>query len=380
MSSTKSHSVPTPESVHDAWLSQRAELERDLFDGWAIAVHSIPTPAVTQTVPVVAKAEPVEAALKSADADSIGHKPATGGLATETLRHQEWLQQSNAAAVRSRVDHQLLADASLSQQREAFVQDLTRQRAAFEQELSDREAAWVTQREQEWSALRISKEVHEVAEQRLKDALSTQRVSEREELMQWRRQAENELAEARRNFEQERLQEHQEFARQRESELTRLRREREELETRVRHAQSELAHARQRQEDELRQARDVQTAQLRSERAELDKLRDTWLEKFRREQVVLENGMQFFGQHLSRVSEELRMAQRGLQAVSESATEAHPTALFVAAGSVAAKVVAEVAVEVAVEVEAEASLPTLLSLDEIRQRLNELKQPQRAAA
>ena len=34
MSSAKSNSVPSPESVHDVWLRQRTELEHDLFDGW----------------------------------------------------------------------------------------------------------------------------------------------------------------------------------------------------------------------------------------------------------------------------------------------------------------------------------------------------------
>ena len=102
---------------------------------------------------------------------------------------------------------------------------------------------------------------------------------------------------------------------------------------------------------------------MRAERAELDKLRDTWLEKFRREQVVLENGLQFFGQHLSRVSEELRVAQRGLQAVAESATEAQPTLPF--------------AVPAATAPIAEKPEPQILTLKDIQQRLHDLRQTQR---
>lgn len=352
MSSTKSHSVPTPDSVHDAWLSQRAELERDLFDGWAPEVRTAPSIVQPQVV---------------ADAASgISLEPAAEQVEAEKARHQEWLKQSNAAAVQQRVEHQERVTQNLSQQREAFFQDLARQRAGFEHELSARETAWATQRDQEWAALRGAKEVQDLAQQRLKDELSTQRVREREELLQWRRQTEMELAEARRLFEQERLKQQQEFARQRETEMTQLRRERDELDTRVRQVQSELAYARQRQEDDLRQARDVQSAQLRAERAELDKLRDTWVDKFRREQVVLENGLQFFGQHLSWVSDELRVAQRGLQAVSVSASEAHP-----------AELLAEPRLTVSNTRPIE---PTILSLDEIRERLNELKKPQRAVA
>ncbi len=366
MSSTKSNSVPSPESIHDAWLSQRAELERDLFDGWSPDVQTASAVTPPQVVAEVVSIRRSEAALQSPDDSGVILEPATEPLDTNKARHQEWLQQSNAAAVQHRVEHQQRVAETLSEQREAFFQDLARQRAAFEQELSSREAAWATQRDQEWAALRTAKEVQDVAQQRLKDELSAQRLREREELLHWRRQAEAEFAEARRMFEQERLHQQQEFSRQRETEIAQLRRERDEFDARVRQVQSELAYARQHQEDELRQARDAQSAQLRAERAELDKLRDTWVEKFRREQVALENGLQFFGQHLSCVGDELRVAQRGLQAVSESAVEPHPSTRLI-----------EPSLTV---VNSRSAEPTILSLEEIRERLKELKQPQRVAA
>lgn len=319
MASTKSNSAPSPESVHDAWLSQRAELERDLFDGWSSDVQTAPAVTRPHAVATVVSIRRSEAAPQSPDASGEFLEPATQQLDADKARHQEWLQQSNAAAVQHRVEHQQRVTETLSQQREAFFQEMARQRATFEHELSSREGAWSTQRDQEWAALRTAKEVQDVAQQRLKDELSAQRLREREELLHWCRQAEAEFAEARRLFEQERLNQQQEFSRQRETEMAQLRRERDEFGARVRQVQSELAYARQHQEDELRQARDVQSAQLGAERAELEKLRDTWVKKFRREQVVLENGLQFFGQHLSRVSDELRVAQRGLQAVPESA-------------------------------------------------------------
>ena len=372
MSSTKSNSVPTPESVHDAWLSQRVELERGLFDGWAPEVRTAPPIARPQPVADAASVRATEAARQSHDASDVNYEPVTEQLETDKARHQTWLKQSNAAAVQQRVEHQQRVTETLSQQREAFFQDLGRQRAAFEQEMSARETAWATKRDQEWAALRSAKDVQSVTQQRLQEELSTQQVREREELLQWRRQSEAELVEARRLFEQERLKQQQEFARQREVEMAQLRREREEIDTRVRQVQSELAYARQRQEDELRQARDVQMVQMRIERAELDKLRDTWLEKFRREQIVLENGLQFFGQHLSSVSEELRAAQRGLQAVSVSATEAHPTGMLSEPSLTTVNTRPTEPIQ--------PTEPTILSLDEIRERLNDIRKPQRVAA
>lgn len=369
MSSTKSQSAPTPESVHDVWLSQRAELERDLFDGWSPEVHKAPPAARPQVVtesPQQASVPVSEFARRSPDASGISLESASEIVETDKVRHQEWLNQANAVAAQQRAEHQQQVTEALSQQREAFIQDLARRRAAFEQEMSARETAWATQRDQEWAALCRAKEVQATALQRLKEEMSAQHVREREELLQWRRQAELELAEAHRLFDQERLKQQQEFVRQREVEMVQIRRDREELNARVRQVQSELAYARQRHEEELRQARDMQSAQLRGERAELDKLRDTLLEKFRREQIVLENGVQFFGQHLSRVSEELCVAQRTLPTASVSASEVPPGEMLAEANLTAFR-----------------SRPmesTILSLDEIRERLNELKKPQRATA
>lgn len=366
MSTTKSNSILTPESVHDAWLSHRAELERDLFDGWAPEVRTTPSIARPQVVvnpPARATVRVSEGDLRSSDASGIRHEPAVEQVEADKARQAEKLKQSSAVAEQQRVAE------SMRRQREDDSQELARQRVAFEQELAARETAWTTQRDQEWAALHRAKEaqdVQEVALQQLKDESSKQQVREREELLQWRRQAEAELAEARRQFEQERLKQQHEFARQREVESAQLRREREEFDSRVRQVQSELAYARQRLEDELRQARDVQTAQLRAERAEVEKLRDTWVEKFRREQVVLENSVQFFGQHLSRVSEELSAAQRGSQAASASANEAHAAGMF-----------AEPSLN---PVSVRPMDPKVLSLDEIRERLNEIRKPQRAAA
>ncbi|GDY10211.1 MAG: hypothetical protein DWI21_09975 [Planctomycetota bacterium] len=366
MSSIKSHSVPTPESVHDVWLSQRAELERDLFDGWAPEVRTAPPITRPQVVADAASIRVSDSALRSPDASGISLEPAAEQIETDKARHQEWLKQSNAAAVQHRVEHQQRVTETLSQHHAAFFHEMARQRAAFEHELSARETAWATQRDQEWAALRSAKEVQVAAQQRLKDEMSTQRVREREELLQWRRQAEAELAEAHRLFEQERLKQQQEGVRQREVEMSQLRCDREELDSRVRQVHSEFAYARQRQEDELRQARDMQSAQLRGERAELDKLRDVLLEKVRREQVVLENGFQFFGQQLSRVSEELCVAQRGLQTVSVSASKAHPSELLVEPGLTS--------------INSQPMGPTIFSLDESRERLKEFNKPPRAVA
>ena len=338
MSSAKSNSVPSPDSVHDVWLRQRTELENDLFDGWQ--------PITVTSAPPIVPLSPID-------------EPQASTRDADKTQHAEWLKQANDGALRQRIEHQRLVEESLTQQREAFNQDLARLRTAFEQELAARDSAWTKQRDQEWAALQSAKQVHEQAQRRLHEEMATQRVREREELMQWRQQAEAELAEAHRLFEQERLQQQQEFARQRQTEMSQLRRDREEFDARVRQIQSELTITRQRQEDDLRHVQDAQAAQLRAERAELDKLRETWLEKFRREQVVLENGLQFFGQHLSRVSEELRVAQRGLQAVAESATEAHPTLPL--ATLVAAPIV-------------EAPPPPVLTLQDIQQRLHDLRQ------
>jgi len=366
MTSTKSSSVPSPESIHNAWLRQRAELERDLFDGWTSDVHSAQVVVRPKPVAEVVSIGHGEEVSQSRKATNVVLETATGQLEKDKARHQEAREQSHASAVGQRVEHQQRVTEILSQQREAFFQDLARQRAAIKQELSPCESDWAIQRDREWAALQTAKEVQEVAQQWLKDELAAQRLREREELLHWRRQAEAEFAEARRLFERERLNQQQEFARQREQEMAQVRREREEFDTRVRQVQSELAYARQHQEDELRQARDVQSAQLRAERAELDKLRETWVEKFRHEQVVLENGLQFFGQHLSRVSDELRVAQRDLQSVSESTVEADLSTLLLEPDSAVVK--------------SRPAEPTILSLEQSGERPNELKRPQQAAA
>lgn len=368
MSSTKTQSIPTPESVHDVWLSQRAELERDLFDGWSPEVHKTPPIAQPQVVtePQPASVPVNEVSRQSPDVSGISLEPVVEVVEADKTRHQEWLKQANAAAVQQRAEQQQRVTENFSQQRDAFFQDLARRRTAFEQELSARETAWTTQRDQEWTALCRAKDVQAAALQQLKEEMSAQHAREREELLQWRRQAEAELAEAHRLVEQERLKQQQECARQREVEIAQRRRDREEFDTRVRQVQSELAYARQRHEEELRQARDVQSAQLRGERAELNKLRDTLLEKFRREQLVLENGVQFFGQHLSRVCEELSVAQRNLPATSVAASEASPIEMLAEANLTA--------------INARPIEPAILSLDEIRERLNELRKPQRTAA
>lgn len=374
MSSTKPNSVPPSESVHDVWLRQRTELEHELFDGSQPIARSAVAPVARKTpvveavaAPVIpalpAKAEspaPIQSGQSSTDSQPIGQD-------VGNTQHAEWIKQANELALQQRIEHQRRVEESLTQQREAFFQDLARLRLAFEQELSAREAVWSAQRDQEWTALQNAKDVQEAAQQRLQEELATQRVREREELMQWRQNAEAELAEARRLFEQERLQQQQEFARQRQAEMSQLRQEREQLDARARQVQSELAVARQRQEDDLRHVHDAHAAQMRAERAEFEKLRETWLEKFRREQVVLENGMQFFGQHLSRVSDELRVAQRGLQAVSKSATEVHPTTPFEAPLT-------------AIDEITETPEPPVLSLQEIHDRLNQLRQPRRTVA
>ncbi len=375
MSSAKSNSVPSPESVHDAWLRQRTELERDLFDGWQPITTSLSVPLAVQMMietggqgqapqnselaeESVLVPQSFDPPILNSAVPDPSLEPQAGTLDADKTQHAEWLKQANDGALRQRIEHQRRVEESLIQQREAFSQDLARLRTAFEQELAARDAAWSAQRDQEWTALQTAKQVQELAQRRLQDEMATQRVHEREELMQWRQQAEAELAEAHRLFEQERLQQQQEFARQRQTEMSQLRHEREEFDARVRQMQSELAITRQRQEDDLRHVQNAQAAQMRAERAELDKLRETWLEKFRREQVVLENGLQFFGQHLSRVSEELRVAQRGLQAVAESATEVHPTMPFVTPAAALIEVTPE---------------PVILSLQDIQERLKHLK-------
>jgi hypothetical protein len=290
MSSANSNSDLTPESVHEAWLHQGADLERDLFENWTIEVHP-----------------------SSPIARPRSHVPAA-----EAARRQP-------TAVNRELDtHQALEPAPQNQKPA------------------------------------VAPSVAETP------AVAEATPPEREDLLQWRRQVEAELAEARRIFEDERQTQQHEFAQQCEAEISRLRRERDDFETKVRQTQLEQTHVRQRRDDDWRQIRDMQLAQVRAERAELEHLRSKWLEMLRREQAVLQYGVQFFGQHLSRVSDELREMQRGLEATSAFATEPTPEA----ASS-----------EPSRSVEASQPFrPAVLSLDEIRERLNELKQPQRTAA
>lgn len=295
----KSNSDLTPESVHDAWVHQRADLERDLFENWTIEVRpSVP----------------------------VAQMPARQSSADELAQH----------------------------------------RTAFEQELSSRQPSESMIQDQQPAAAPSATDAPAIPEAVSKRVPELSSSRAHEEMLQWRRQVEAELAEARRIFEQERQTQQQEFAQQRETEMSRLRREREEFEARVRQTQLELAHVRRRQDDDWRQIRDVQLAQIRAERAELEQLRDTWLEKLRREQAVLQHGVQFFGQHLSRVSDELREAQRGLEATPTFACEPIPEATNSEPCPSAEHLLP--------------FEPVILSLDEIRQRLNELKPPQRSAA
>lgn len=245
--------------------------------------------------------------------------------------------------------------------RESSAEGFAQQRATVEQELPSRQAAVTIPQNPKSAAISTTTEAPEASKQMLEQPAQ----SARDESSQWRRQVEAELAEARRIFEQERQTQQQEFAQQRDAEISRLRRDREEFEARLRQTQLELAHARQRQDDDWRQIRDVQLAQIRAERAELEQMRETWLEKLRREHAVLQHGVQFFEQHLARVSDELREAQRDLEATATFQNEPIPT-IAISDSSLSNE-------------GSQPFEPMVLSLDEIRQRLNELKQQRRSA-
>ncbi len=401
--------------IHEAWMRQRAELEQELFEidqprsssvridaaqlqpnetretksvtqrtkSHPLAAPTLTIAATTGNAPAIAPSRNQTQTSLSIER-TISHTIPIGPLSnlrsdeSETkAEHANWLHRANEAAAVERQKQQQHLEQELSRQRIAFQQDLARQRAGFEQELAERESAWTAKRDQEWSGLRNSKEVQDVTVQQLKDKLATQRVHEREELHDWRRRAESELAEARRLFEQERLQQQSLFARERETELQKLRHEREEFDARVRQTQFELANSRHRQEEELRQIRATHTAQMQSERAELEQLRESWLDKFRREQVVLENGLRFFEQHLSRVSQELHTAHRGLQAVSLSAGEASMTIPF-PSSTVTRSETATHAVESIPQIHSE---PTRsMTLEDIRSKLERLRQHDKSVA
>jgi hypothetical protein len=350
MSSARSETTLSPESIHEVWLQQRAELEQDLFDGWTAEIpaaeprenaNNEPRHEAVQPLPAAARSESPAAQTTDSAPKIVAQTPAnrqtprstpnpsvpapsaatpkmTPERAAELARHAERLRKANEAALQQRIAHQQQVEAAMAQQREAFLMDLARQRAAYEQEFNARHAAWVAQRDQEWEELRRAKEIHEGTVQRIKEELAAQRVREREELMQWRQAAEAELAEAHRLFEQERLQQQQEFAQAREAEAQRLRFERDDLERRTRQAQLELANARQAQETELQILRDQHAQQMRAERAEIEKLRAFWHEKIRNERAILERARQFLDEQLRRLNEDLNAMPRGSHADDEA--------------------------------------------------------------
>lgn len=379
--------------VQETWRQLRAELEQELLGvpsqpadetlartAAEVAAHSAAkNPRLTVPLPIdlVCPANSkTKVSIERVMSQTVPFsQPAAEVMPDEGTRaaHVHWLQQTNEAAARQRSEQQLRFEAELAKQRTAFQQDLTRQRAAFEHELAEREAIWNKQRDEEWTSLQRAKALHEATGQQLQQELAAQRVQERDELHDWRRRAEAELAEARRLFEQERLKQQTEFTRQRDQELQRLQREREEFDAQVRQARTELALAKQKQDDELRQARAIHTAQVQAERADLERTREAWLDKFRREQVVLENGLRFFEQHLSRVSDELHTAQRGLQAVSLSAGEVRATIPFPAVSTETTAQVDGAGEPTILPFNKEAARP--MTLEEVRDRLEWLRQP-----
>jgi hypothetical protein len=350
MSSARSQTILSPESIHELWLQQRAELEKDLFDGWTAEAPAAelrttasidasggsipPQPADTPTTSPAAQSQdrkPIVNAQTPANREAPHSTPnpevqppavatpkMTPERAAELARHAERLRKANDAALKQRLAHQQQVEAAMIQQRKAFLMDLARQRAAYEQEFNARHAAWVAQRDQEWESLKRAKEIHEQTVQRIKEELAAQRIREREELMQWRQKAEAELAEAYRVFEQERLRQQQEFAQARETEAQRLRFERDDLERRTRQAQLELANARQTQEAELQNLLDQHTRQMRAERAEIEKLRAFWHEKIRNEQAILERGRRFLDEQLRRLNEDWNVVPGESHAADEA--------------------------------------------------------------
>ena len=356
MSTSKSlNNSMAKNSIHDVWLRQRAELESEFLEvGNDVRVAD---PVITQAV----IATPLTLAPQSQSAS------ANSSTASDKLS-----SSLNAVAAKQFIELQQRLDHELMKQREAFLQELSRQRADFTRDLAVREAAWATQRDQEWAALQNAKEVHAATVQNLQTKLATERVREHDELLQWRRQAEVELTEARRVFEQDRLQQQTEFARQREAELERLRQERAEFEAHVRRAKLELSDTRQRQDHDLRLAQEAHTSQIQAERAELEQLRAAWTDKFRREQDVVNSGLRCFEQSLSRFNQDLKSAQQEINAhpvenvrhnaphdVGPLDSEERNTLPFdVPRRTTFTDLNAE---------------PVLLSLDEIRERLNQIK-------
>ncbi len=362
-------------TIHDVWLRQRAELEDELLN---VGQGS----RVPQTTTVA----PVELTSKvSVLPGMFGNIPFAEqqpSAPVNTPAAQAKLQQSlNAVAAKQFLEHQQQLDQELSQQREAFLQEMSRQRAAFEQELAARDADWTAKRDREWAALQSAKEVHAVTIQKLQSELATERVFEHDGLHHWRRQAEAELTEARRLFEQDRMQQQSELARQRETELDRLRQERAEFAAQMRQSKMELAEARQRQDQDLRLATDEHASRMQSERAECEQLREIWAEKFRREQLVLENGLHFFEQYLSRFNQDLKSAQQNIQAsgvalVPRFSPEIAMTGGLTPPRSPILSHTGREATSMPTDQGHDAE-PVLLSLDEIRERLNQIKSHER---
>ena len=353
---TTKNQSPTKASIHDVWLRQRAELEEELLEV-GNGSHS-----------------PIQSPISNGIPDDAALPTSTASLAN--------IQQSlSAATTKQFVEHQQKVDQELTRQREAFAQEINRQRTNFEQELAARDAAWTTQRDREWAALQAAKEVHAAAAQRLQSDLAMERVREHEELQHWRQQAEAELTGARRLFEQDRMQQQAEFSRQRAAELDRLRQERAEFEAQLRQSQTQLVVARERHEQDLRQASEFHAARMQTERTELEQQRAAWTEKFRQEQLVLENGLQFFEQHMARFNADLKSAQHNIQTLSTPQVLPTPAEQFAITIPFSSKSIAVSTPSFAPAASTPLaprhdSGPVLLSLDEIRERLNQIKSSQ----
>ncbi len=419
MSSFNDQRSEATEVARELWRRQRAQLEQELLadaplsdnldvaatTNTALSGSSAASESAATDRHLQASVQPTDeelpilrAQLKAARAEREQLRQAVqqrvgsawNELEIAKAQHLEFLRQADETAQQQRLQEQQRCEQELARQREIFHHDLARQRADFEQELARAEAEWSTRRDQEWNGVRHAKEVHDIAAQRMKEDLASQRVREREELLNWRRQAEAELADIRQLLDSERLQQQAEFSRYRDGEGRRLRSDREEFEGHVRKVQAELNDARQQLDEDLQQAREAQATGLLAERTEFNRQRDAWTDKFRREQVVLENGLQFLDQHLSRVSDELRTAQRGLEAVTASAEQsARPLARFPTLNPVtehsqlshqtsdmtASESTKGTQTMATHTLSSDSAMP--LSLDEIRERLVLLKRPER---
>ncbi len=419
MSSVNDQRSEATEAARELWRRQRAQLEQELFADATLS-DDLDAVAATATAHSSASAQSdfaaadryLPASLKSRNEElpmlraqleaaraeceplrqAVRQRVGSAWNELEIAKAQqlEFLQQADETGQQQRLQQQQRCEQELARQREVFHHDLARQRADFEQELARAEAEWSTRRDQEWNGVRHAREVHDLAAQRMNEDLASQRVREREELLNWRRQAEAELAEVRQLLDNERLQQQVEFTRQRDGEWRRLRSDREEFEGHVRKVQAELNDARQQLDGDLQQAREAHATHLLAEQTEFNRQRDAWTDKFRREQAVLENGLQFLEQHLSSVSDELRMAQRGLEAVAASAEQsARPLARFATSNPLIehAQLIHRTSDTTSKEFtkgaqtkpthSASSDSATPLSLDEIRERLVLLKRPKR---